>query len=496
MDARLPIDSSSRPVLPELRGWRDLILAASLANLCLLKIWSLLLEQGVFIPRNLYLAAFLNLAVLTAALWAALRLGRRNAGGLPLTIRGLLAFLFLVVSHGFLTVLFLNSTRTGVRDTMYVLAVALGVWILASRAMARRLVTFLLAASPFVLMTVAQSAWRMYTVKPLAQAVLAPRLPVHAGAPRVVWGLFDAWDYGLSYPDRDPSLRLPELDRLEHEVLFAEHATSPGPHTPLSVPFLMGDTSAETMGAIPNIFSRAREHGINAGVVGWFFPYCDQFGPELASCVAFQMSSERNSMGSGILEIARNQLRILMEGEYRGPFGQILSTQGHAQVYRQWVPAAEKAVSDPNLSLVFLHAPVPHEPPFFDRTTGRYDVGDTVLEGLKNLRRIRYPDSLELMDRTIGELRQAMEKTGVWESSAVILTSDHPYQFRTLVDGKPLNPRVPFLVKLPGQREGLHYQPHFETVHTSDLVLAILSGEIARTDDLVQWLDAHARHTS
>jgi arylsulfatase A-like enzyme len=244
------------------------------------------------------------------------------------------------------------------------------------------------------------------------------------------------------------------------------------------------------MGAVPNLFSRVHERGFNVGVAGWFFPYCDEFRASLAWCAAWERSTDRNSMGGGVFEIMRSQAKIALEAEFRSPFGQLLAASAHARVYRQWDPAAEKAVSDAGLSLVFVHAPIPHEPFFYDRSTGRDDLWDTFRGGLAGLKYDRFLDALELMDRTFGGFRRAMERSGTWETSAVIATSDHPYAMRERVDGRPLNPRVPFLVKLPGQHEGLRYAGHFETAHTGDLILAILNGEIARSEDLVRWMDA------
>jgi hypothetical protein len=245
------------------------------------------------------------------------------------------------------------------------------------------------------------------------------------------------------------------------------------------------------MGAVPNLFSRVHEQGFNVGVAGWYFSYCDQFRASLASCAAWERSTDRNSMGQGVFEIARNQGRILLEAEFRSPFGQLLATSAHAQVFRQWLPAAERTVADPGLSLAFLHVPVPHEPFFYDRSTGRDDLGNTFRGGLMGLKYARFLDALELMDHTFGELRSAMERSGTWETTTVIATSDHPYAMRERVDGRPLNPRVPFLVKLAGQHEGLDYTGHFKTIHTGDLILAILHGEVSRTEDLVRWMDAH-----
>jgi hypothetical protein len=49
--------------------------------------------------------------------------------------------------------------------------------------------------------------------------------------------------------------------------------------------------------------------------------------------------------------------------------------------------------------------------------------------------------------------------------------------------------RVPFLLKLPGQRVGVSFTPRFSAIVTHDLLLGILRGELRTPEAVVGWLE-------
>jgi hypothetical protein len=59
-----------------------------------------------------------------------------------------------------------------------------------------------------------------------------------------------------------------------------------------------------------------------------------------------------------------------------------------------------------------------------------------------------------------------------------------------LLDGKK-DHRVPFLLKLPGQKDGVVYDRPFNTVLSHDLLLAVLRGALRDPAAVAAWLDAH-----
>jgi phosphoglycerol transferase MdoB-like AlkP superfamily enzyme len=105
-------------------------------------------------------------------------------------------------------------------------------------------------------------------------------------------------------------------------------------------------------------------------------------------------------------------------------------------------------------------------------------------------RRSGYFNNLILADRWLGQLRRAMEASGLWNRTWVILTTDHSWRDSRAYDGQR-DLRVPFLIKAPGLSPAEVYSPEMNTVLTDDLILSVLRGEISHQKDLCLWLDEH-----
>jgi arylsulfatase A-like enzyme len=81
-----------------------------------------------------------------------------------------------------------------------------------------------------------------------------------------------------------------------------------------------------------------------------------------------------------------------------------------------------------------------------------------------------------------------MENAGVWDSTTLLFTSDHPYREAEQLDGKR-DPRIPYILKLAGQKEAVAYTQEFNAVLTADLLLGVLRGEITDGASATGWLD-------
>ena len=117
-----------------------------------------------------------------------------------------------------------------------------------------------------------------------------------------------------------------------------------------------------------------------------------------------------------------------------------------------------------------------------------------------------YLGNLLLADRTLGELRKAMERAGVWDSTTLLLFSDHG--LRATADNVfPLwgnepqtvvrattDRRVPFLVKLAGYKMPVTFNSPLSTVLSCDLVIAVLRGNVATPENLTRWVDRNRRY--
>ncbi len=261
-------------VVTELAFW------LSLANLLFVRVWVELLSftpSNTFYMRQLpqpvhYLAAILGVLLLGGslgglALWVRSRRSRR----LTLAMAGLKVFLFILVANQLrLAVSTMIPSLypwlrqpllgrigwTGVALAGILGCVLLG-WI-AWRYRGRWISAVTLAvylAWPLIPLNFGQALWKYRHAPAWARDQQPPRRSEprgesgKAGAYRVVWVLFDEWDYRLTFEDRPPDLAMPELAALAGESVVARHAYTTGSDTGESIPSLVTGQQIATLAA-------------------------------------------------------------------------------------------------------------------------------------------------------------------------------------------------------------------------------------------------------
>jgi hypothetical protein len=394
----------------------------------------------------------------------------------------------------------------------------------------------LLICSPFVFITFAQaiSQWASFRSADAFVDKSAQMEPHPKVGGRVVWLIFDEMDFRLSFVDRPSAVQLPAFDQLRDQAVFADNAYPPGGATDLSLPSLITGrliswnhrTAPNEMmltfadnneragwSTQPNVFSKARAMGFNTALDGWYHPYCRIIGDSLTRCywespgirflpdkdVATLLThSSQVSVSDSMLRIGEAALipepvRVLT-APWEGNTWRRFTIENFTNIHRE----ALTLVTDPRLDLIFIHYPIPHPPGIYDKSSHDFSLSSTS----------GYLDSLELADRTLAELQRAMEKAGLWDATTLIVSSDHRLRADRLwqhhvmwspsftkedvaVFNRTDDERVPFILKLPHETKGLEYQAPFNTVLTSDLVLAILKGDISGEADVGKWLDQH-----
>ncbi len=532
---------------------RDAIIALSLANLCFFSVWGELLPGSpvhYFMEsppsRSAFMAVFLNVLLLALGFWSASNLAKRFASERQ---RGFAQLAFLgvvvvalngvrrsvaIVPAGEMSELFRHS---GFIALMVMTSAVAGIAAIRWRKwLTRAAKIVVLILSPVVVLTFGEALRSLWNYEAMAREfttpVMASRLPAgQKTSPRVVWLLFDELDQQLAFDERPAGLRLPELDRLRAQVVYATQAYPVAGETGLAMPALvMGMrvakvepidfsklrvTLADGRGTLewsaqPNIFTAARAAGFNTAVVGFFHPYCRVLQGSLTRCSwrssYFFRGAWRHSPVFTMPEIMVNQISAVLSAipaadlfglpqSFLARFADIQAKRQELvlQQYFGVFEEAKKVVADQNLGLVLVHLPVPHPPFIYDRFKGQF-VANKVRS---------YLDNLVLADRTLGELRRVMEDAGVWESSAVLVTSDHWYRGKRtkswLLQGENFSlstytdHRVPLLLKLPGQQRGSTYEAPFNTIIIHDLILALLSksSEMSEPAAVVKWIDDH-----
>ena len=504
---------------------RDAAVALSLANFCYLRVWSELLTYSrgdtylmKMPPGPAALSAVMaNVLILAALLWTLATAARKllSPAGFGWAEAGFLVFLIVplnalrAVAAHYLTYLrsplFEILGPRGVAAAGAVLAAAGGfaIWRrhqkLAANA-SRVLAAFL----PFCAVTYGQALYKIaaYHAEEFAARPLAPRLARTKGSPRVIWILFDEWDYRLTFVDPPGGLRFPELERLGREALVTEQTLPPGPETPISMPaYFTGRTvsaveydgprelliwfpqapAAAPWSQQPSVFKKARDLGFNTALVDWFHPSCRVLSG-LTSCEWWEMPLQYNSMGRTFGSQLTGQTRSLFETTLFSVFGQSLAARQQAITFHEILNRGLAEANDPSVGLLFVHFPIPHAPHAYDRRSGQFTLKNSPIRG--------YIDSLALLDCTVGTIRRSMEQAGTWDSSTVLFTSDHPYREAEGIDGKS-DPRIPYILKMAFQKEGAVYRQRWHAVLTQDLVLAILRGDVRDEQGAAQWLDRH-----
>jgi hypothetical protein len=510
------------------RAGRDFLAAVSLANFCFLHVWAELLTytkvQSFFLERPPFPVQFgavvANVMLLGIVLFGVIQLTRRirNRYGVAWTTPIVLCVAILPA----------NAARSYFSDYFPMLRsgllVAAGVYgaILVYLSVLLCLAFFLfrlrnhvaaivmetlLSFAPLLAIEVTGAVLRLREEHPRAYAngPLAPAFAARPAASRVLWIIFDELDYRLLFAQRPASLEMPEFDKLRLQAVFATAAVAPSDATLTSVPSLLtghqisiqsifgpGDLVAEwdraaqsqRLDRMSTIFSVARLLGRNTAAAGWYLPYCRVFNADLTRCFWGSEGDLIDATGETFPENIVNQTRSLFETSLFSPFGQSLLVKNRIGMLDRLRREALEAAVDPSLGLVFLHYPVPHAPHTYDRVRHTFTKRNAVFDG--------YLDSLALADLILGEIREGMTAVGIWDTTTVLVSADHPFRSSMQLDGKS-DPRVPFLLKLAGQTAAVEYGKPLHTLVSKALLESVLRGEVMTPQQTLTWLDANSK---
>ncbi|MCC6420281.1 MAG: sulfatase-like hydrolase/transferase, partial [Gemmataceae bacterium] len=457
-----PVRPRRPAAFPAPSGAREFVAMLVLATLCYIDVWGSLIgasplaqflnETG---PSALDIGiAALHTLALAAALWAAGRLVRRHARPW-MRPAARLAFLCVLVvcAHSIHKFLGHTVSTVGLHTLLRVLgkpatallgaATALALVAAAVRRprwLSRSAVGLLFALSPVLLIVGGRAVWVAFRSGPRAvrqDRVSSPapaRGTAQAPRRRVAWILFDEWDQRLTFETSRDNRRLPQLDRFRAGALYADRALPPGCSTLVSIPSLLtgqvvsrlspksaadasltlwGDGRSLNLSEAETVFDRARKLGARTAAVGWYFPYCRAAGRSLDVCAWSDFELPQDAVGARWSGMPRS----LFESDGHSLFGQSQYALKHRSIISRTVEDAVAASGRADLELVFIHLPIPHPPFVYEAATGRMTLRNSPVTG--------YWDALELMDATLGRLRGAMERAGLWDSTAVILSSDH-----------------------------------------------------------------------
>jgi hypothetical protein len=517
------VDKSESPQFPVIlppghplrKKLQDGLVALSLGNLCFITSWFSQLYDAdfgyfnrmpVLVPSLLALAT--NIIWVAALAWLVMRGLHRFHNPLFQLVSHLVFFSLLLIPLDFCRLKVFGITDYQVYHFVKLpwvflsLAALLVVIVWQHRWTARIAAVLVGILSPLAFFTLVKIALLCLGVAQLAQAAYAPlsRLPaaVPQGQPRVLWIIFDETDQRLGFEQRPSWLQMPEFDRLLGESVYATNAYSPDDGTLFSMPALISGqrvlhvsiknssdltlTLADTgkvvsWSELSSVFSSARELGVNTAVVGWYHPYDRVLAGALNYCVWYPYPGFESSRGPTFGTALRREIGNLAGSVYRRRI--------FLNICRDSQAKSLSVVTNATYGLTLLHLPPPHKPGIYLAAQDRFTI-------LGMSKTTGYFNNLMLADRDLGQLRRAMETSGQWNKTWLIVSTDHSWRESRVYDGKR-DLRVPFLIKAPGKGKSITYSPQLSTVLTHDLILAILRGEVRDQESAVTWLDAHRR---
>jgi len=151
---------------------------------------------------------------------------------------------------------------------------------------------------------------------------------------------------------------------------------------------------------------------------------------------------------------------------------------------------------DPRVGFVMLHFPAPHMYAIYNRWRRDFTLDPT----------LDYLDNLALVDRTVGELRAKLEAAGLWDQTSILITADHgfrPDMWRGHYGWTQNMERisehssqlVPFILKLAGKHDHIVVDRPFSNIVSSDVAMAVLSGQISTAAQAADWIEKRAANS-
>lgn len=509
----------------------ELLAAASLANLCLIRVWA---ESTPYLgstqiallkhPHGLthYAVLLLGLILLTGLIITVHRGTEGQGTGWRPVLRRTLQFgAFLVVANN----LRLVGTKAGIdalawtfwrRELGESAAIALAAASLFfALVLVRRkalmisslLRSALLTMAPLIglnLLALGTALWRVDA--PLWADQPSARVGVPSGYPgaRLVVLVFDEWDQRLTFEKRKPGLKLPNLDRIKGESVYFSQAYPPSNTTLHSLPSLttgrqvrsvrvdsprrfelsgIGGSEVDWAEA-PNLFQRARAAGMRSAIAGWYLPYCRLFGSLCVSCKWWSSALAGFPEADSVPQTLAWQLNSMFNTSTTSLTGWTAEEASYRRLQEESEEEAIRVASEPEYDFVFLHLPTLHQPFLYDARTRSYDLRGSPIRG--------YWDAMAKADEITGRIEWAMRGRRTWERSLVVLTSDHGFRMADLLDGVR-DPRVPFLVKLPETNNGEYVAARVETRRLMRLFDLAVSKCKVTADEVITVMNGQGR---
>jgi hypothetical protein len=478
----------------------------------------------LFPLSNIFLATLLNvvgISLLAALLWSLIeRVNRRS-------------FLWLVVFAGIITLevyclskFFWSSSRRSALD------VAVGTLILAFVVRGWKPAWFKwLADGAYVslailgfsiLFVVPELAYLAYCTR--GQETWGfdhPKQLASADGPRIVWIIFDELSEEQLYDHRTAGLALPNFDRLRAESIEFSNLEPAGYFTRLVIPSILSGRYASKMrstshgnlelyfsdtrgwepfDASRSIFATARNLGWTTGVVGWDIPYCRLLAGSVDSCYwsnqypiidGSDMDPRLGAFTNASLPLLKWMHAVVPDKKSQIGYYEKNWVLPQTRDYHSVMEHALALARDPAIRFKFIHLPIPHQPPIYDRKTRAFTGQGS------------YLDNLALADVALGQLLDVLTNSPKWSKTTLIVGGDHSWR---LAEWRPhqwtaedqaaskglFDTRPALVVHISGELDAYKSTLKSQAMAEYDLVVALLQSTVHSSDDVIARI-SHSR---
>lgn len=303
--------------------------------------------------------------------------------------------------------------------------------------------TFLAAFAVFALLMSFQLG-RAALWRPGPQSFSSPIAAAPASRPRLVWIIFDELAYKPVFETRDPSLSLPNFDRLRAQSTLYTDVTPVAYKTLRVIPSLQlgrkvadvafgadnryrirfqGSSHWQRFPVADSLFDLAAQHHLTISIVGWYIAYCPTFVGIATDCYWGNEDAEDRGPAlpsAGYAENVWIPMRILAEQAFNHRRAWTddahIAATGHLSTVKEITSRAFRTLATTQADIVYLHLPAPHPPAVWNRRANQFGFGGS------------YLDSLALTDRLLGRILDILQSQPRWASTMLIIHGDHSWR--------------------------------------------------------------------
>lgn len=235
----------------------------------------------------------------------------------------------------------------------------------------------------------------------------------------------------------------------------------------------------------PSLFQTVRDARYRTYLLGFHHAYRHMLGDQVDVCRSYFAGDEAGpaeQFCDELLENSRSWTDPLSRG-YLAPLADRLDVKNwRAMVHRYRDDMFRVLAESPRRSLIVCHVPVPHAP-FVFNADGSDHPADASMEqdNFDGYRRhLGYADTL------VGQIVDTLRRTGKYDESLLVITSDHSWRFdpdSAYRQGPDWNLRVPLVIKLPGQNSPQVVNEPFCTNKLLPLIRSILGAKNQSAND-------------